>query len=32
VSTADELADALTAAFAHPGPALVEVVADPLLV
>jgi thiamine pyrophosphate-dependent acetolactate synthase large subunit-like protein len=32
VSTADGLADALTAALAHPGPALVEVVADPLLV
>jgi thiamine pyrophosphate-dependent acetolactate synthase large subunit-like protein len=32
VSTADELAEALTAALAHPGPALVEVVADPLLV
>lgn len=32
VSTADQLADALTAALAYPGPALVEVVADPLLV
>jgi thiamine pyrophosphate-dependent acetolactate synthase large subunit-like protein/nitrite reductase/ring-hydroxylating ferredoxin subunit len=32
VSTADELTDALTAALAHAGPALVEVVADPLLV
>jgi thiamine pyrophosphate-dependent acetolactate synthase large subunit-like protein len=32
VRTADGLADALTAALAHPGPALVEVVADPLLV
>jgi pyruvate oxidase len=32
VRTPDGLADALTAALAHPGPALVEVVADPLLV
>ena len=32
VSSAGELADSLTAALAHPGPALVEVVADPLLV
>jgi thiamine pyrophosphate-dependent acetolactate synthase large subunit-like protein/nitrite reductase/ring-hydroxylating ferredoxin subunit len=32
VTTAEELAPALTAALAHPGPALVEVVADPLLV
>jgi thiamine pyrophosphate-dependent acetolactate synthase large subunit-like protein len=32
VSTADGLAEALTAALAEPGPALVEVVADPLLV
>ena len=32
VSTAGELASALTDALAHPGPALVEVVADPLLV
>ena len=32
VRTGDELGDALAAALAHPGPALVEVVADPLLV
>jgi pyruvate oxidase len=32
VSAADELRDALTAALAHSGPALVEVIADPLLV
>jgi pyruvate oxidase len=32
VATAGALADALTEALAHPGPALVEVVADPLLV
>jgi pyruvate oxidase len=32
VSTADAFGDALTAALAHPGPALVEVVSDPLLV
>jgi thiamine pyrophosphate-dependent acetolactate synthase large subunit-like protein len=32
VMAADELTGALTAALAHPGPALVEVVADPLLV
>jgi pyruvate oxidase len=31
-STADAFADALTEALRHPGPALVEVVADPLLV
>jgi len=32
VTTRDQLADALTAALAHDGPALVEVLADPLLV
>ena len=32
VSTADQLADALGDALGQPGPALVEVVADPLLV
>ena len=32
VSTNDELDDALARAFAHPGPSLVEIVADPLLV
>lgn len=32
VGTADAFAEALTAALRHPGPALVEVVADPLLV
>ena len=32
VATADQLADALAAGLAHPGPALIEVVADPLLV
>jgi thiamine pyrophosphate-dependent acetolactate synthase large subunit-like protein/nitrite reductase/ring-hydroxylating ferredoxin subunit len=32
VSRTEELADALSAALAHPGPALVEVMADPLLV
>ena len=32
VATSDALASALGAALAHPGPALVEVVADPLLV
>jgi thiamine pyrophosphate-dependent acetolactate synthase large subunit-like protein len=31
-SSADELDDALTAAIAHDGPALVEVIADPELV
>jgi thiamine pyrophosphate-dependent acetolactate synthase large subunit-like protein len=32
VATSDQLAPALSAALAHPGPALVEVLADPLLV
>jgi thiamine pyrophosphate-dependent acetolactate synthase large subunit-like protein len=32
VSSADQLAPALAEALAQPGPALVEVVADPLLV
>jgi thiamine pyrophosphate-dependent acetolactate synthase large subunit-like protein/nitrite reductase/ring-hydroxylating ferredoxin subunit len=32
VASVDQLAGALRAALAHPGPALVEVVADPLLV
>ena len=32
VTTADQLADAVSAALAHPGPALVEVIADPALV
>jgi thiamine pyrophosphate-dependent acetolactate synthase large subunit-like protein/nitrite reductase/ring-hydroxylating ferredoxin subunit len=32
VATPGQLAEALTAALAHPGPALVEVCADPLLV
>jgi len=32
VGSAGQLADALAAALAHPGPALVEIVADPLLV
>jgi thiamine pyrophosphate-dependent acetolactate synthase large subunit-like protein len=32
VTTADQLAGALEAALAHHGPALVEVIADPLLV
>lgn len=32
VTTTDQLGDALIAALAHPGPALVEVIADPLLV
>jgi thiamine pyrophosphate-dependent acetolactate synthase large subunit-like protein len=32
VARADQLAEALGAALEHPGPALVEVVADPLLV
>ena len=32
VGRADQLADALRSALAHPGPALVEVMADPLLV
>jgi thiamine pyrophosphate-dependent acetolactate synthase large subunit-like protein len=32
VATPGQLAEALTAALAHPGPALVEVCSDPLLV
>ena len=32
VETAGDLADALTGALATPGPALVEVLCDPLLV
>jgi thiamine pyrophosphate-dependent acetolactate synthase large subunit-like protein len=32
VTTAQQLSDAVTAALAHPGPALVDVVADPALV